>query len=402
MRKIKIGVIREDKNPPDKRVALPPTICKKIKEKYSDFEIFIQPSEIRAFKNEEYAQLGFEIKEDLSDCDVLFGVKEVPKDKLIENKQYFFFSHTIKKQAYNKELLQTILAKNIQLTDYECLKYENGQRILGFGRYAGIVGAYNGLIGFGKKLNLFDLKAANLCFDKKEVEKELSKVKLLPNTKIVLTGGGRVASGILEILDFIGVEKISDRQDFIHNKFKKAVYFQAGVKDYVKHKSKSNWEDVEFYQSPENFESNFEDLIAVCDLLITGHYWDPNAPKLFELADIPKSNFNIKVIADITCDIDGSVPSTVKPSTIQNPFYDFDTEKNIATAPFAANKLTVMAVDNLPCELPRDASLDFGSAILEEVIPFLINDSDNRIMKASITKNANLTAPYLYLSDFVK
>lgn len=402
MTNIKIGIIREDKNPPDMRVALPPIVCQKIKEKFANVSLFVQPSKIRAFYDNEYSKIGIELKEDLSDCDILFGVKEVPKENLIANKHYFFFSHTIKKQAYNRTLLQEILAKKIQLSDYECLRYENGQRILGFGRHAGIVGAYNAMIGYGKKLNLFDLKAANKCKDFEEVKQEMKKVILPENTKIVITGSGRVSNGAIEILDLLGIQKITNRNEFVSNKYPNAVYFQATVKDYVKHNSKKEWEDIEFFKQPENFEANFKDFLSVSDILISGHYWDPKSPILFEKEDVAKDDFNVKLISDITCDIDGSIPTTVRPCTIADPFYDFDAENLKDVAAFGNNKLTVMAVDNLPCELPRDASEDFGNALFNEVIPYLLDDKDGRIKNASITKNGELTAPYLYLSDFVK
>ena len=183
MSTIKFGIIREEKIPCDKRVPFTPEQCKNIMNDYPGVEIFIQPCDYRCFSNEEYTAKKIILKEDISDCDILIGIKEVPKVNLISGKKYLFFSHTIKKQPHNRELLKSILSKNIQLIDYECLVDVNANRIIGFGRYAGIVGAYNGLMAYGKKYNLFELKPAHLCHDKKEVFDQSDKIHL-PNIKI--------------------------------------------------------------------------------------------------------------------------------------------------------------------------------------------------------------------------
>lgn len=397
---MKLGIIREGKTPPDKRVPLAPNECKELLSLYPGLEIFVQPSPIRCFTDEEYKNVGISIKEDLSDCDVLMGVKEVKTYDLIAGKKYFFFSHTIKKQPYNKQLLQAILEKNIQMIDYETLTYKNGLRILGFGRYAGIVGAYNGILGFGKKYNLFDLKPANQCKDQAELNLELNKASL-GNIKVVLTGGGRVANGAIEILNALNLKRVS-KEDFLSKKFIEAVYCQLEPQDYVK---KSNGDKVdinEFFKNSEGYESAFIPYTCVADIFISAHFWDPKSPALFTLNDMKADDFNIKVISDITCDINGSVPSTIRPSTITDPFYDFDRFKSEEVPSFSKDTITIMAVDNLPCELPRDASEGFGKDLAKFVLPHLLeSDEDTIIERASITKNGELTEPFLYLSDYV-
>jgi saccharopine dehydrogenase (NAD+, L-lysine forming) len=401
MEKVKLGIIREGKVPPDKRVPLTPLESSELRRKYPHLEIYVQPSTIRCYTDEEYTAFGLPLSEDMSQCDILMGVKEVPLDLLIPGKKYMFFSHTIKEQPHNRKLLKAILEKKIQLIDYETLTDKEHNRIIGFGRYAGIVGAYNGILGYGKKYDLFHLKPANKCRDRAEMEEELKRVKLT-NIKILLTGGGRVANGAIETLSALKIRKVT-AYEFLHNSFREPVYCQLHSKDYHEAKDGSSWNLKDFYSHPEKYNSTFLPYTKVTDLLITGHFWDPRQPRLFSREDMKSPNFHIGVIADITCDIDGSVPSTLRASTIAEPFYGYNPITEQIDIPFSTQTITVMAVDNLPCELPRDASDDFGKDLCERVLPNLLeDDKDGMIERATIAKDGKLMPAFAYLENYVK
>ena len=398
---MKIGVIRETKNPPDKRVPLSPEKCAKLKQNFPEIELVVQSSNIRAFKDEEYSELGVNIVQDVSDCDVLLGVKEVKKEELIPNKTYFFFSHTIKEQPYNRDLLQKMLALKIKMIDYEALTYPKNGRILGFGRYAGIVGAYNAFLAFGIKSNSYNLKPANECHDYKELKQELKKVKLPNDYKIIISGDGRVGKGAEEIIHAIGVYEVSPL-DFLTSTRNEPIYTQLSIKEYNKRKDGQLFTKDDFYTNPELFESNFKRFSDIGDMYIACHYWDANAPFVFSREDIKADSFKLKIVADISCDIDGPVASTLRPSTIDEPLYGYDPKTESEVDFMNENAIGVMAVDNLPCELPRDASEDFGNELLTKVLPSIIGeDSDTIIERASICENGKLTSYYSYLQDYV-
>ncbi|UZR94904.1 NAD(P)-dependent oxidoreductase [Chondrinema litorale] len=398
---MKLGIIREGKIPVDKRVALTPEQCVMVSEKFPSVEIFIQKSPLRCYKDSEYAALGFDVVEEVSDCDILMGIKEVPISDLLAKKTYLFFSHTIKKQAYNRDLLISILNNKIKLIDYETLTNSKKERVIAFGRYAGLVGAYNGIRVWGLRYNAFDLKPAHKCFDLEEMKKEFANVKLA-NIKIVLTGSGRVANGGMEVLEGMGIKKVSPN-DLATKDFDYPVYAQLDMADYNKRKDGKRFKIQDFFENPNEYESTFERYTKTADVLIAGAYWDPKAPVLFKREDAKKDDFKIKVIADITCDIDGSIPSTRKPSSIDNPFYDYNVETEQVVPPFTSEKnISVMAVDNLPNELPRDASNAFGNMLIEHVLPELFEEvNTGMIERANITSEGKLTQYYQYLSDYV-
>jgi len=403
MQALKIGIIRENKIPHDKRVPFTPEQCKIILKEFQNVEIFVQPCEYRCYKNEEYTEAGITLSEDVSGCDILMGIKEVPKQFLIPSKKYFFFSHTIKKQPHNRELLKAILEKKVQLTDYECLTDPQGNRVIGFGRFAGIVGAYNGLMAYGKKYNLFDLKPAHLCFDKKEVFAESEKVRL-PNIKIAVTGSGRVANGACETLGAMNIRKVTP-YEFLNYSFREAVYVQLHSADYYTAKDSSPFSAYMFHHHPEDFHCSFSDsnsFATVSDLLIHATYWDPRAEVLFSKSRMRDPDFRIIVIADVTCDLNGSIPSTTQATTIEDKFYGYDPMTENIIEPFSKEAITVMAIDNLPCELPRDSSDGFGKHLIERVLPSLFNnDKDGLIERGTIAKDGKLMERFLYLSDYV-
>lgn len=340
--------------------------------------------------------------ESVEEADILLGVKEVPINDLSPNKTYLFFSHTIKKQAYNRDLLRAILDKNIRLIDYERLTDKQHRRVVAFGRFAGIVGAYNGLYTFGKKLGLYDIRRAKDCFDMADLRTEYDKIKL-PAIKIAVTGTGRVSKGAAEVLDGIGIRRVK-ASDYLKHQYKEPVYTQLEVTQYNRKKDGTPFHKQEFYDHPEQFEPGFMPYAQQTDLLIAGAYWDSNSPVLFHREDMLDEKFKVKVIADITCDIEGSIPSTKQPSTMEHPVYDYNPwDDQVENDPFQnRNLVSVMAIDNLPSELPRDASRAFGEALLEQVLPHLLgNDRGGMIKRATIAENGELTEHYRYLQDYV-
>lgn len=397
---MKIGIIKEGKTPSDERVPLSPQQCKEVNEKMPSLEVVVQKSDVRRFKDEEYAQLGITLVDDVVDCDVLMGVKEVPIPQLIPNKTYFYFSHTIKKQPYNRGLLQEMMRKNIRMIDYEAITDESGRRLIGFGRYAGVVGAYNTFYAYGMRTNTYELKRAYLCDDRKEMEGELKKVSLPNNYKIVITGGGRVAGGIEEILNVLNISKVTP-DEFLTQTFEHPVYTQLGVTDYNQRKDGKPFTNADFFEHPTEFNSHFFRFAKVADMYISGHFWDEESPFIFTREDAKSPKFNIKVVGDVSCDIDGPVACTLRPSTIKSPLYGYHAITEKETDFNQEDTITVMAVDNLPCELPKDASEDFGRELIENVLPYLINDDRKILQNATICENGDLTPPYEYLRDYV-
>ena len=397
---MKIGIIKEYKSPPDKRVVFSPEKCVETLQKFPQVEFFIEKSDIRCFSDLEYEEMGLKVVTDLSNCDVLIGVKEVPIEKLIDNKKYFFFSHTIKKQPYNKKLLQQIIKKNIELFDHETIVDNNNNRLIGFGYYAGVIGAYNGLRAYGLKNHTFSIPKAIDLKDRQEFNSILKSLSI-PNMKILLTGKGRVGSGTKEVLDFLKIKEVS-AQDFINETYSESVYVNIDVLDYNYSDSIENTVS-NFYNYPEKFRSTFSKFLSVSDIYFAGHYHNPKAPKLITLDDIKNPDFNVQVIADISCDIDGPIASTIRPSTIENPTYGFHKEKLVECDFLDENALAVMAVDNLPCELPRDSSEMFGEMFLKYVIPsFFNNDKENILNNSKITSEGLLTDRFSYLSDYIQ
>ncbi|TKS55611.1 NAD(P)-dependent oxidoreductase [Mesohalobacter halotolerans] len=398
---MKIGIIKERKSPPDRRVVFSPHQLKNIENTYKALQFVVEPSDIRIFSDESYRNHGILVKEDLSDCDVLLGVKEVPIDALIPNKSYFFFSHTIKKQDYNRKLLQAILQKNINLHDHEVITDSKGNRLIGFGRYAGLVGAYNGLRLLGKMHQSFELPKVENLPDLNAVLVELDAITI-PNIKIILTGSGKVARGAREILEHLKIKEVSV-EDYLSKMYQEPVYTIAKVMDYNKRKDGSAGDVKRFFKDPTPYESDFMKFAKVSDLFIAGHFYGDNAPFLFTRQDAKHPDFNIKIVADISCDIDGPVASTIRPSTIDNPFYGYDPVNEKEVDFRNENAIGVMAVDNLPCELPKDASEGFGDMFAKHVIPAFFNhDKDCILERSLITHEGKLTKRFSYLQDFVE
>lgn len=397
---MKFAIIKERKNPPDRRVVLSPQACEKIVNDFSNAEIVVESSDIRVFNDDEYSSLGFQVTKNISDADVMLGVKEVPIEALIPNKKYFFFSHTIKKQSYNRKLLQAILEKNIEFYDHETIVNSDNFRLIGFGYYAGVVGAYNGLRAYGIKSKTFSLPKAETFKNRTELEAYLDNIEL-PNIKIVLTGKGRVGNGAKEILDHLKIKEVCV-EDYLTKEFNEAVYTQIDVLDYNVRKDGKQLDIFDFFNNAQEYESTFMKFAKVSDLYIAGHFYGDGAPYLFTREDAKNKDFNIKVVADISCDIDGPVASTIRSSTIANPVYGYN-PKTESEVDFMDDKaIAVMAVDNLPCELPDNASRGFSSMFYNHVIPAFFNgDKDGVLERAKMTENGKLTPRFSYLQSYV-
>lgn len=398
---IRLGILRETKTPPDKRVPITPVQVDIIEELFPGTEVKVQSGFDRCFKNDEYEYLKVPVVEDLSACDILMGVKEVQIDKLIPGKTYMFFSHVGKKQPYNRKLLQAILEKNITLIDYEYLTRPNGMRIVAFGYWAGVVGAYNALRARAELTNNFKLKPAYQCYGIEEMYAGLRRVSLKP-IKILITGGGRVANGAMETLAALKIRKVHFKE-YLTEKFDEPVYCQIEPMHYVKRKDGVPFDMQHFIANPEAYESTFAPYQKVTDIFIACHFWDPKAPKFITKDDFKKKDFNISIIADVSCDIDGPIASTLRASNIEKPFYGYNPQTGAEEPAFTnEGNITVMAVDNLPGELPRNASRDFGRELIKSVFPALMgNDDDGIIERATIARNGKLTPKFSYLQDYV-
>ena len=397
---MKFGIIKERKNPPDKRVVLPPNACESLLKTFPEMEIIVESSDNRTFSDDAYSKIGLEVTNNVNDCDVMLGVKEVPEDALIPNKKYFFFSHTIKEQPYNQNLLKIVLAKNIELYDHEVITDQKGIRLVAFGRYAGIVGAYNAFRTYGLKTRLFNLPKAQTLHDQQELISKLKNIKI-QNIKIVLSGKGRVSNGAKEMLDSMGIKEVGV-DEYLNKEFKETVYTQIDVLDYNKRKDGEVIDMYDFFNNPTEYKSDFMRFAKVSDVYIACHFYGTGAPYIFTRDEAKDPNFKIKVVADISCDIDGPIASTIRSSTIAEPIYGYDaqTEKEIN---FLSEKaIAVMAVDNLPNELPKDASLGFGDNFVKYVIPAFFNgDKDGVLERSRMTQNGKLTKNFSYLQNFV-
>ncbi|HZH64746.1 MAG TPA: NAD(P)-dependent oxidoreductase [Flavisolibacter sp.] len=397
---INIGIIKEGKIPADNRVALTPAQCKWVQETYPECKIVVQRSESRCFSDREYALSGITLKDSLEDCSVLIGIKEVPPHQVVDGKKYLFFSHTCKKQPHNQKLLQTLMAKNCTLIDYECLRHADGQRIIGFGFFAGIVGAHNGIMAYGKRTGLFELKRVYQQKDFKTLIHTYFGLKL-PNIKIAVTGSGRVAHGILEIMNLMGVIEV-EIEDYLSRDFAYPVYVQLKGADLYARKDGQPYSRENFHHHPQEYYCRFKDFIPHTDILMNGIFWDTNVPRLFEKEAISQPHFRIQTIADVTDDTNGSVPINKGDNTIEDPVYGIDRITFEKTAPYLSTGIDVMAVGNLPNELPRDASKYFGEQLIKYVLPDLLQGASEIINRATVVKEGRLTEEYDCLSEYAK
>jgi saccharopine dehydrogenase (NAD+, L-lysine-forming) len=397
---IRIGLIRERKKLVDDRAPFTPAQCAYIKANYPSVEIVVEPSPVRCYKDAAYTAAGITVTEDLSDCDVLMGIKEVPAEALIPGKTYFFFSHTKKKQPHNQGLMHALIEKRIRMIDYECLTYADEQRILGFGLWAGIVGAHNGFLTYGKKFGLYDLPAAHSVAGYKELIGAYDHLKM-PGIKIVVTGSGKVAAGVLDILTQLDIEGV-EPSDFLTHEYEYPVFTHLkGGSLYVR-KDNGLFHRDDFHANPEAYKCLFSNYVNQADMLMNGIYWEQRIGRLFHKEDIKRKDWRLSVIADITCDVDGSVPINIGATTIADPVYGINRETIGRAAPYQNTKdiIDVMAVDTLPNELPCDATQYFGLHLEKYILPELLKENSEIIQRATICENGRLTTNYEYLSDY--
>lgn len=395
-----IGIIKEGKTPPDLRTPLTPAQCVELMAKFPETKVIVQACEYRCYSDKNYTDLGIEVVEDISEADILLGVKEVPIEKLIAKKTYLFFSHTIKKQPHNRKLLRSVLKQQIRLIDYETLVWDAGNRIIGFGRFAGIVGAHYAFTMWGKKYGLYDLKPAAQCANMSEMYAQYQHIKL-PPMKIVLCGDGRVAHGAIEFMKKIKIHHVS-QEEFLENTYDHPVYVQLRSEDYYERKDGREWDKSDFYKHPEDYRSSFAPYYKVADIMLNAVFWKEGIEPFFTHEEMKRNDFNIKVISDITCDIPGPLPCTLRSSTIENPYFGYNVLLEKEVAPFSKPNIDMQAVGNLPCELPIDASQEFGEQLIRHVLPYLLmEDSEKIIENATIANDGKLTSKYQYLKDYV-
>jgi saccharopine dehydrogenase (NAD+, L-lysine forming) len=395
-----IGLIREGKQPADNRVALTPAQCKWILKNSGDIKIVAQSSASRCFSDREYLSAGVSIQEDMRDCDVLFGIKEVPADMLIPGKTYLFFSHTKKKQPHNRQLFKTIIDKKITLIDYECLEHEDGQRIIGFGFFAGIVGAHNGMMAYGNRTGLYKLDRVYKQRSFRELIHTYFGLRL-PNAKIAIAGSGRVAHGILEIMNLLGIHEV-EPEDYLVRRFSYPVYTQLKGADLYRHRTSGKYNREDFHTHPQDYDCCFLPYAEQTDILMNGIYWDNTYPRLFEKENVSADSFIIQTIADITDDVNGSVPLNLGDQTTENPIYGVDRKTFEKTTPYLPRSVDIMAVGNLPNELPRDASRYFGEQLIKFVLEDLVKGGSMIIERATIVKQGKLTGGFNYLQEYAE
>ena len=404
----KIAIIRESRSD-DRRAPLVPAHIKELLSTFSDLSISVQPSEHRCFSDQEYEEQGAIITEDLSACNLVLGVKEIEPDLLIPLKSYMFFSHTSKIQPDNsaaaqgtpgmdkKELLKEILKKKITLIDYENIRDDLSRRYLGFGRFAGIVGCYNSLNLYLETLGQQPMPRAHELNSYEKLKDNIDK-RDFGNARIIITGDGRVARGSLEFLKFANIQKVLP-DEYLQYSNSSAIFCNLPTSVYVSNKDGNVFDLQHFINSPEMYISVLDKYMPSTSMLISSHYWDPKSPRLFEKKDIEKYN-NLKVIGDITCDVNGSIPTTSRPSTIIDPYYYID-RTTLQEINQHNQALAIMAVDNLPSELPKDSSKEFGDGIVKEVLPYILEKDDGRIKRATITKNGYFLPSYKYLTNYI-
>ncbi len=399
-----IGIVRESRND-ENRTPLVPEHIKKYKESNPNINFIIQPSNNRCFSDKEYELSGAKINENLNECSIIFGVKEIDQNILINNRTYLFFSHSFKinKQQKiieknKKDLLLSILNKKITLIDYENIRGKNGTRCLGFGRFAGIVGCYNTLNLLLKVLGKQSLASAYKINDYERLVLNLKNL-YFPKTKILVTGDGRVAKGVIELLNQTNIKAVS-KKDFLEKKFDQPIFCNLETKDYVTNNSSTNFNLEHFINNPQDYSSSALQYLKETNILISAHYWDPSSPKIFENEDL-KDLENLKIVGDITCDINGSVPTTIRSTTIEEPNYWIE-RNNLKEIDENNDGIAVMAVDNLPSELPRDSSTEFSEGITNEVLPFLLKEDDGRILNGTITTDGSFLEKYNYLNNYIR
>ncbi|HEX3935781.1 MAG TPA: NAD(P)-dependent oxidoreductase, partial [Puia sp.] len=392
---ITIGLLREGKIPADNRVALTPAQCKWIQKRAPEIKVIAQASAGRCYSDKEYRSAGIEVLEDMAACDILLGIKEVSVKDLLPGKTYLFFSHTKKQQPVNRDMFRSILRQQITLIDYECLEHDDGQRILGFGFFAGVVGAHNGIMAYGRRTGLYDLDRVQGQNSFRELIHTYFGLRL-PEIKVAVTGSGRVAHGVLEIMNLLEIVEV-EPDEFLERKFSYPVFTQLKGAALYEHAQTGTYHREDFHLHPAEYRCKFLPFARTADILMNGIYWDSNMPRLFDWPDMAQSDFRIQTIADITDDREGSIPCNLGDSSMQDPVYGVDKHSRLRTAPYLPGSVDIMAVGNLPNELPRDASRYFGEQLIKHVLDDLVKGGSAIIERATMVRDGQLTEPYHYL-----
>ena len=392
--------MREGKVPADNRVALTPAHCKWIHKNVPGVRVLVQASPDRCYSDKEYHSAGVEVREEMGDCDILLGIKEVPVRDLLPGKTYLFFSHTKKMQPYNQGMFRAIVERQITLIDYECLEHDDGQRILGFGFFAGVVGAHNGIMAYGLRTGRYALGRVYRQQSFRELIHTYFGLRL-PEIKVVVTGSGRVAHGALEVMNLLEIVEV-EPDEFLERSFHYPVFTQLKGAGLYADARTGEYHRDDFHRNPQNYRCKFLPFAATADILINGIYWDRNMPRLFEWHDLEGDDFTIRTIADITDDREGSVPCNLGDSAMADPVYGVDRKTRLRTPPYLPGSVDVMAVGNLPNELPRDASRYFGEQLIKHVLNDLLRGGSVIIERATIVRGGELTAPYRYLAEYAR
>lgn len=398
---MKIALIKETKVPIDNRVAFSPKQMAQLQNDYPEHQFVVQRSDVRSFADEEYREAGLSLVEKVEDCDILFGIKEAQIDTLIPNKHYIFFGHIAKMQAYNRPLLQAFINKGITFTDYEYMVDNAGIRVCAFGWWAGIVGVYYTLRGYGLRHKLFELPKPDRRFTLDGLTLALKSIPL-PAIKILVTGNGRVSQGAQHILDAIGAHRLTEEQFLSAETVSQLSYTVADVDKLVKRSDGESFSWSHFTQHASSYESDFMRWGTAADILVCAHFWAPEAPVYLSEEDLRNPQLRIKMIGDVTCDIQGSVKSTLRSTTHDEPYFDYNPQSATEEEAFSSNNnITVMAVDTCPNALAMDTSAYFGDMLMQHVMPGLLSGNHSDVvLRGTILNKGKLTERFAYLEDF--
>ncbi len=427
-----IGIREEDKSIFERRVAITPDVVKELVSQ--GFKVIVEPSSHRIFPDSEFEKAGAELKKDLSEAKVIFGVKEVPKEKLMPEKTYVFFSHTIKGQSYNMPMLRKILELKDTLIDYEKITDDKGRRLIFFGKFAGFAGAIDALHLLGQKLksegesNIFEsVKRAYDYPSLKDAKEEISKLKNkiekgeLPKSLkpfiIGFAGYGNVSKGAQEILDLLGPKEITP-EELLNGKYKKDGIYKVVFKEEHMVDPKEDgyeFELYDYYNNPEKYRGVFSRYLPHLNLLVNAIYWEERYPRIVTKEDMKKlwkeGNKKLKIIADISCDIEGAVEFTFECGEPDKPSLVYEPLKNSYHLGVEGDGPAVLMVDILPSELPKEAS-EYFSHVLREFIPDIVKADYSvsfeelnlpaPIKRAVIAHGGELTPDYKYIENYLK
>lgn len=398
---MKIALIKETKVPIDNRVAFSPAQMAQLQKDYPEHQFVVQRSEVRSYADDEYQQLGLQLVDDVYDCDVLFGIKEARIDSLIPHKHYVFFGHIAKMQAYNRPLLQAFMEKGVTFTDYEYMVDDAGVRVCAFGWWAGIVGVYYTLRGYGLRHQRFNLPKPDKRFTLEGLKLALKSIPL-PAVKILVTGNGRVSQGAQYVLKEIGAVQLTEDEFFSQKSVPQLSFAVADVDRLVKRKDGDEFSWPHFTQHPAEYASDFLRWGMAADLLICAHFWAPEAPVYLSAEDLKNPQLRIKMIGDVTCDIQGSVKSTLRSTTHDEPYFDYNPATGMEETAFSSpDNISVMAVDTCPNALAMDTSAYFGDMLMQHVMPGLLSGNHSEVVRrGTILVNGQLTERFNYLEAF--